>query len=148
MRLPEKTAPAPPRYCECGAKIARDNTESTCSPCTVSANARELERLASSEDIRRLRRRQLSGDRANLTMSMVPLCGTYDRLGPDLVRECVYWWAKTGDAELVAYELDMKRIEVTRCLSRVPAQEIIDLMLEEGTWPDGAPLGKRRERWK
>lgn len=109
----------------------------------MSATRRENARLAAAEELRYTRRRSMLQMRRDLELEDIPLCGSYDRLGPELVRACVYWYARTGDWDLVSDETGLQRIEVRRCLTRAAAREIIDFMLEEGTWPEGAPTGGR-----
>lgn len=144
MASKKELVPGPPRYCRCGAKLARDNREDECSPCQVSAVRRENERLVVAEEIRRTRSRSMVRMRWDLLPDHVPLCGTYDKLGPDVVRACVYWYAKTGDWEVVADETGVQRLEVRRLMQREAAREIISLMIEDGVWPEGAPTGGRK----
>lgn len=79
-------------------------------------------------------------------MSDVPLAGIYDKRGPEVVRACVYWWAKTQDWDIVSDEVGMQRLEVRRCMERKAAREVIALMIEEGVWPEGANTGGRMKR--
>lgn len=145
-RFNQEIEPAPPRYCHCGARIARDNLENECSPCQVSAAARERERLAADDHLRRTLGRETYRQRHDLHFSDVPLVASYDRLGPELVRKVIYYWAKLGDLDNVADEVGLQRLEVRRCIERAAAQEVIELMLEEGLWPEGAATGTRRRK--
>lgn len=112
----------------------------------MSAHRRESERIAAADELRKSRQKSMWLMRQELRLEDVPLCGTYDRLGPDLVRACVYAWATTGDWDLVCDMTGLQRMEARRCMEREGAREMVALMMEEGTWPEGAPTGRRVKR--
>lgn len=140
MAYKKDLLPAPPRYCRCGTRLARDNRDDECSPCQVSAAMRSAE--AGVEVSKRKARERLA--REMLQLEDVPITTVYDRQTPQAIQKIVYHFAKTGDYELTADACEMSVHIVRRALRRVAARSVIELMIEDGTWPEGASKGKSR----
>lgn len=140
MAYKKDLLPAPPRYCRCGTRLARDNRDAECSPCQVSAAMRVAE--ASEAVVKRKARERLS--REMLSLEDVPITTVYDRQPPQIIQKIVYHFAKTGDYDLTADACELSTHSVRRALRRVAARSVIDVMIEDGTWPEGASKGKSR----
>lgn len=138
----QQLAPDVERRCRCGARLARDNHDELCSPCDNTQRESALEwSIRMAED---KRRRQLEAyrKRATLKLNDIPLMGEYDKAGPDVVQQAVFHYAVSGDFDIVADQIGVQRGEAIRILKRTAAQQTIDFMVEEGTWPEGIPLAR------
>lgn len=135
--MPKTKPPVLVRHCRCGARIARDNRELLCSPCQV----RESEDLYQLEQERiaraSARTRELYEGRVRVRLEDVPLPGEWDREPPEIVRMAVFNYARTGEYRYAADATGITESTLRRILRREAARSIIELMVEEGTWPAG-----------
>lgn len=113
--------------------------ESICSPCehTISQidMAREATPWALECEIARSRKYM----RNKLKLWEVPLPGIPDEIEPAKLQEIVFHFARTGELNATARRSRMQSAPVYMALRREAAVEMIESMVEEGTWPEGAP---------
>lgn len=132
MKSPPET-----RYCRCGARIARDNREPLCSPCQVRESEDAYRREQAKVERARERTRELYRGRISVKLEDVPLPGEHDKEQPEIVRLAVFNYARTGDHRLAANATGISEGTIRNLLRRPAARGIIELMVEEGTWPAG-----------
>lgn len=127
------------RRCGCGTILARDNEEDECSPCQNAAMNRHLAwmRSVTGRELREGRSRRYM--RQKLKLWEVPLPGLPDALEPARLQRVVYHWAKSGSPERTAESCNLTVADVIAALRGEAAEEMIELMIEEGSWPEGAP---------
>lgn len=134
------SAPTEPRYCRCGARIARDNREEECSPCQARERDRQHALAVANAERRGRVELETRALRSGLVLADVPLPGEPDELGSETVRRIVYFYALKGDYGAVAQSVGFRKRIVSDCLKRPAAQSIIELMIEEGTWPEATDV--------
>lgn len=129
------------RRCTCGAVIARDNKGADrCSPCVVSEERRILDTLVREREEREALKKRMD----HLMLGDVPLACYPDIFPPEIVRLVVLHYGRTGNKGEAARRVKFAGLnahEARLCLGRRAAREMIELMREEGTWPN-SPNGK------
>jgi hypothetical protein len=125
------------RCSRCEAFLARDNSEDYCSPCGSYYAEIEFQRQFAAHEVSKREERERKRMARALTLDDVPLPGHPDKEPPEIVRLVVLAFAKGGSYEAVHRLSGVGHERAQRMLRRVAAREMIESMVEEGTWPVG-----------
>lgn len=100
--------------------------------------------MSEPEQARRVRRSR-EFMRNKLKVWEIPLPSEYDDLDPATLRSLVYHFARTGEIRKAARRTVIGIEEAWAALNRPAALDMIDHMVEEGSWPVGAPTRTMRQ---